>query len=148
MTKNNNNINNKNKNNNGQDKTVIHGVKSTAHGSKAQTDSCTTRESACSMDTKNEICFHLIQELFCHGYEGYWYTLLPNGEGLADILHALGVEWHYLLPLLQFLGLITTTVTSMDKRTVILHWQVMQMKNAIQKYKKCEVTVMQLKHCK
>ena len=97
---------------------------------------------------RKEVCFRLLTELFCHGYEGYWYTLLPNGEGLADILHALGVEWRYLLPLLQFLGLITTTVTSMDKRTVILHWQVMQMKNAIQKYKKCEVTVMRLKHCK
>ena len=97
---------------------------------------------------RKEVCFRLLTELFCHGYEGYWYTLLPNGEGLADISHALGVEWRYLLPLLQFLGLITTTVTSMDKRMVFLHWHLMQMKNAIQKYKKCEVSVMQLKHCK
>ena len=97
--------------------------------------------------TKKEICFRLIQELFCRGFEGYWYTLLPNGDGLADISHALGVEWRYLLPVLSYLGLITTTVTSMVKNTAIMHWQWIELQNAIVKYKRFEVSVVRLKHC-
>ena len=97
--------------------------------------------------TKKEICFRLIQELFCRGFEGYWYTLLPNGDGLADISHALGVEWRYLLPVLSYLGLITTTVTSMVKNTAIMHWQWIKLQNAIVKYKRFEVSVVCLKHC-
>ena len=97
--------------------------------------------------TKKEICFRLLQELFCRRFEGYWYTLLPNGDGLADILLALGVEWRYLLPVLSYLGLITTTVTSMVKNTAIMHWQWIELQNAIVKYKRFEVSVVRLKHC-
>jgi hypothetical protein len=54
----------------------------------------------------------IIETFFAKSTTSFWYRILPIEDHDDDISVALGIEWHYLLPLLTKGGLLRSRVTS------------------------------------
>jgi hypothetical protein len=69
-------------------------------------------------------------------------------DSYNDIVTATGIEWHFLLPLLLKVGLLSFRVSSVVRETLVMHNQWEELAKAISKHVRLQITKVRLQESK